>query len=69
MFDYKSKLSFQPILSTNTISIIEALQDGSLTKEQFHNRKAYYKRKGNLITVLEFTIAFEIVNLLEKNNG
>lgn len=68
MIDYQSTLAFQPILSTNTISIIKALQDGSLTKEQFHNRKAYHKRKSNLVSVLEFTIAFEIVNYLEKEN-
>lgn len=68
MSDYRSKLSFQPILSTNTVSIIEALQEGSLTKEQFHNRKAYYKRKGDLVTVLEFAVAFEVVSFIGKWN-
>lgn len=68
MSDYRSKLSFQPILSTNTVSIIEALQEGSLTKEQFHNRKAYYKRKGDLVTVLEFSVAFEVVSFMGKWN-
>ncbi|ALM62196.1 hypothetical protein AXI64_gp204 [Vibrio phage qdvp001] len=67
MKDYKSLLSFQPILNQKVITIVEALQDGSLTKEQFHNRKAYAKRSGNLQSVLEYSIAFEIVNMLGED--
>lgn len=64
--DYKNLLAYQPILSSKIITLVEALQDKSLTKEMFHNRKAYAKRKGDLVTVLEYSIAFEIVNMLEK---
>ena len=64
--DYKNILAYQPILTTKVITLVEALQCGSLTKEQFHNRKAYAKRKGDLTLVLEYSIAFEIVNILGK---
>ncbi|CAH9013527.1 conserved hypothetical protein [Vibrio phage 249E41-1] len=63
MKDYKQTLAYQPILNQKIITLVEALQDKSLTKEQFHNRKAYAKRVGNLVAVLEYSIAFEIVNL------
>ena len=69
MTDYKQILAYQPILTPKIISIIEALQDNSLSDEQFHNRKSYAKRRGNLISVLEYSIAKEIVNCLEKENN
>lgn len=68
MIDYKQLLAYQPILTPKIIKIVEALQDNSLTKEQFHNRKAYAKRQGNLVSILEYSIAKEIVNYLEKEN-
>lgn len=67
MLDYKNILAYQPILTSNIISIVDKLQDGSLTKQMFHNKKSYAKRTGNLLLVLEYTIAFEIVNVMEKN--
>lgn len=63
MQDYKQTLEHQPILTAKIITLVTALQDKSLTKGQFHNRKAYAKRTGNLLTLLEYTIAFEIANL------
>lgn len=66
--DYKHLLAYQPILTTKIIEIVDALQDKSLSNEQFHNRKAYAKRKGNLVSILEYTIAKEVVNYLEKEN-
>ena len=63
MQDYKQTLAYQPILNHKIITLVEALQDKTLTKEQFHNRKAYAKRTGNLIAVLEYSIAFEIFNV------
>tara|TARA_Y100001956_G_scaffold60929_1_gene60658 strand:- start:396 stop:596 length:201 start_codon:yes stop_codon:yes gene_type:complete len=63
MQDYKQTLAYQPILNHKTITLVEALQDKTLTKEQLHNRKAYAKRSGNLIAVLEYSIAFEIFNV------
>lgn len=68
MIDYKQLLAYQPILTPNIIKIVEALQDNSLTNEQFHNRKGYAKRQGNLVSILEYSIAKEIVNLLGKEN-
>lgn len=64
--NYKELLAFQPMLNTNVIAIVTALQDKSLTKANFHNKKAYAKRKGNLVSVLEYTIAFEIYNSMEN---
>lgn len=63
MKDYKQTLAYQPILNPKIITLVEALQDETLTKEQFHNRKAYAKRTGNLVAVLEYSIAFEIANM------
>ncbi len=66
MYDYKNLLAYQPIITTNVISIVEALQDKSLTKEMFHNRKAYAKKVGNVVLVLEYTTAYELVKLLKE---
>jgi len=67
MLNYKQKLAYQPILTTKIITLVTALQDKSLTKEQIHNRKAYAKRKGDLIAVLEYSVALEIFNMENKN--
>lgn len=69
MTDYKQLLAYQPVLTNNIIKIVVALQDNSLSNQQFHNRKAYAKRKGNLLSVIEYSIAKEIVNYLEKENA
>lgn len=59
--NYKELLSFQPMLDADIINMIEGLQEGSITKEQLHNRKSYAKGKGsNLLKVLKCSIAFEI---------
>ena len=58
--NYKELLSFQPMLDSDIISIVEGLQDGSITKEQLHNRKSYAKSRGKLLKVLKCSIAFEI---------
>ena len=63
---YKELLAFQPMINTNVIAIVTSLQDKSLTKTNFHNKKAYAKRKGDLVSVLEYTIAFEIYNSLKE---
>lgn len=64
--NYQETLSFQPILTPNVIKIIEALESGTMTKTQFHNKKAYAKKTSNLVSVLEYSIAFEIVNMKES---
>lgn len=66
MTDYKQLLAYQPTLTNNIIKIVVALQDNSLSNQQFHNRKSYAKRKGDLISIIEYSIAKEIVNYLEK---
>ena len=62
------KLAYQPILSANVVNLIQQLQDKTLTNLQFHNKKAYCKRTNNFLGVVELTIAWEIVNMLEKGN-
>lgn len=66
---YKDKLTYQPILSANVISLIVQLQDKSLTNLQYHNRKAYCKRTGNLLGLVELTIAWEISQVCGRENG
>ena len=60
---YKDKLAYQPILSANVISLIKQLQENTLTNLQYHNKKAYCKRKGNLLGLVELTIAWEVTNI------
>jgi len=57
---YKTKLNNQAILSANVITLVEGLQEGSLTILQLTNKKAYAKRVGKLLEQIECTIAFEI---------
>jgi len=66
---YKDKLAYQPILSANVISLIEQLQDKTLTNLQYHNKKAYCKRQGNLLGLVELTIAWEVSQLEGKENA
>lgn len=63
--NYQKILSFQPILNPNTINLIEALCDGKLTKDQFHNRKSYARRTNNIVKVLEYSVAWEIFNMIK----
>lgn len=65
---YKDKLAYQPILSANVISLVTQLQEKTLTKLQYHNKKAYCKRKGNLLGLVELTIAWEICQVEGKEN-
>ena len=67
--NYKELLAFQPVLTQQVMVIIEGLSSGSITKDQFHNRKSYAKKKGNLTKVLELSIAWEIfTTVLEKED-
>lgn len=61
--DYKKILQSQHILNYNIITIVEGLQNGSMTKTQFHNKKAYARRSGDLLCLVECAIAFEIVSI------
>lgn len=65
---YKSKLNSKLILSDNVKDFIKQLQEGTLTSLQYHNKKAYCKRTNNFLGVVELTTAWEIVNMLEKEN-
>ena len=60
---YKDKLAYQPILSANVILLIAKLQEKTLTNLQYHNKKAYCKRKGNLLGLVELVIAWEVANI------
>lgn len=62
MNDYQTLLAFQPILTPRVEVLVEKLKSGELSTKSFHNKKAYAKRKGNLILVLEYTISWEICN-------
>lgn len=66
---YKEKLAYQPLLDSDIIGLVEALQDKSMTKLQFHSKKKYLKNKGDLKGVLKLAIAWEIVALKEKGNA
>lgn len=66
---YKDKLAYQPILSANVISLVQQLQDKSLTNSQYHNKKAYCKRTGNILGLVELTIAWEISQVYGRENG
>ena len=66
---YKNSLESKRILSDNVLSLIEQLKDKTLTNLQYHNKKAYCKRTNNFLGVVELTTAWEIVNMLEKENG
>ena len=65
---YKDKLAYQPTLSANVISLVTQLQEKTLTNLQYHNKKAYCKRKKDLLGLVELTTAWEIVNCLGKEN-
>ena len=65
MKHYKELLAFQPILNQNIIKMVEELQQGTLSKVQFHNKKSYAKKKSDLVTVLECSIAFEIYQIIK----
>lgn len=65
---YKDKLAYQPILSANVISLITKLQDKTLTNLQYHNKKAYCKRTGNLLGLVELTIAWEVSQSQRKES-
>ncbi|CAM0047785.1 hypothetical protein VPH184E373B_0124 [Vibrio phage 184E37-3b] len=67
--NYKELLAFQPVLTQQVMTVLEGLSTGELSKDQFHNRKSYAKKRGNLIKVLEYSIAWEIyTTILEKEN-
>ena len=66
---YKDKLAYQPILSANVITLVTQLQEKTLTTLQYHNKKAYCKRKGNLLGLVELTIAWEISQSEGKENA
>ena len=57
---YKELLLNQPILSANVNRLVSEMSTGVLTSSQFHNKKAYAKRSGDLLSVLELVIAWEI---------
>jgi hypothetical protein len=54
------KLTFQPTIDAEVITILDKLVAGDLTLPQLHNRKAYFKRKKNICQVLKLTIACEL---------
>ncbi len=57
---YKDLLAFQAMLDQETILLVEKLQEGSMTKLQFHSKKKYLKNKGDLCGTLRMVIAWEI---------
>ncbi len=59
--NHKEILLYQQITPT-VILILEGLNSGEITRDKFHNRKAYAKRNRNLTKILEYSIAWEIFN-------
>ena len=64
--NYEKLLAYQPMLNPNIRLLVEQLQNAEVTKEQLHSRKAYAKRKGNLLSVIEYSVAQDILNMLEN---
>lgn len=46
----------------NVLQILNDLKEGKLTGQQFHNKKAYCKRKGYTDKVLAHSCAWEYYN-------
>ncbi len=63
MKDYKEILAYQPVVTATVVGIVDSLAEGTMTKEMFHNRKSYCKKKKDLGRLLEYSIAFEIATL------
>lgn len=65
--NYKEYLVYQPVLTPSVISIVEKLKSGEITSDMFHNRKYYAKKTENLVRVLEYSIAWEIFNMIKES--
>lgn len=63
--NYEKCLEFQPMLNPHIRKLIAQLQDGSLSKSRLHSRKAYAKRIGDILAVIEYGVALEIFNMEE----
>jgi hypothetical protein len=63
--NYKELLAFKPVLTDQVIFVLEGLLSGRITREQFHNRKSYARKTGNLTKVLDYSIAWEIFIMRE----
>lgn len=64
---FLNKLHHQSILSAYTFECLQYLIDGKMSIKQYHNKKSYYKRKGDIIKVIELTVAYEIYKLEVQN--
>lgn len=62
---YKEKLAYHPMITAETVALIDKLLDKSLTKTQLHNRKYYCKKKKDILGVLNLAIAYEITKFSE----
>lgn len=63
MKNFKNELNNQQILSPNVERLLKDLSAGTLSSCQFHNKKAYAKRSGDVIGLVELTVAFELYKL------
>lgn len=58
--NYKEILEDTKVLSYEVKQLILQFESGELTITQFHNKRYYFRKKGDIKKVIELTIAFEI---------
>ncbi|AUR91538.1 hypothetical protein NVP1161O_096 [Vibrio phage 1.161.O._10N.261.48.C5] len=61
------KIEHQSIKSAFVVEWVDYLNSEGMSIKKFHNAKAYYKRKGDVVKILELAIAFEIHKLGENS--
>ncbi len=55
-----NNLEHQSIKSAFVVEWLDYFNSAGMSMKKFHNAKAYYKRKGDVVKVLELAIAFEL---------
>lgn len=63
--NYEKDFEHQSMLNPTIRKLVDQLILGSITREQLHSRKYYAKSKKNILAVIEYSTALEIVNMLE----
>lgn len=57
------KIEHQSLKSAFVVEWLMYLKSDDKSMKKFHNAKAYYKKKKDIIKVLELTIAYEIYKM------
>ena len=62
-----NKLEHQSIKSAFVVEWLDYFNSEGMSMKKFHNAKAYYKRKGDVVKVVELAIAFELYKLHKES--